>query len=210
MIALLAALALTAQTHECQGLQRCVPVRGPWVVVTRAETQYELTCPKGYIVGGTDAELTDRSIDLSFLAKSGSPVAPGNSTSRTVVFVARLTGSAGVATFRPHAGCVPSAGGGRRTPTAYTGIVPPGSPTVRRTKTVRVTTARRIGVACELGERLVGTNVARGFATESPPSHAAIGRVRTTARVANGGILVHARGTTGAVVQVTAICAGGR
>ena len=29
--------------------------------------QYQLTCPKGYVVAGTDAELTDPQIDLSFL-----------------------------------------------------------------------------------------------------------------------------------------------
>jgi hypothetical protein len=89
-------------------------------------------------------------------------------------------------------------------------LVPPGTPTTRHTRTVRVNTARQIAVACGLGERLVGTNVARAIATASPPSEAVAARVRTTARVGNNRIVVSAHGTAHAVVQVTAICAGGR
>jgi hypothetical protein len=217
LAAIAALFAAAPATNECRGLQQCVPVKGPWVVVPvgksvpRPEVQYELTCPRGYVVGGVDAELTDRAIDLAFLATSGSPVSPGTSTSRTIVFVARYVGSGNpAATFRPRAGCVPTSGGGRRTPTMIRAVVPPGQPTVRHTKTVRVTASRRIAVSCALGERLVSTNVARGLDTPTAPSRQTIARVRTTASVQQDRIVVAARGTAGAVVQVTVVCAGGR
>ena len=106
-------------TNECKGLQVCVRVAGPWVVVPAAQgvqrprVEFQLSCPRGFIVGGLDAELSDRAIDISFVAKIGSPVNPGISTSRAAVFVATYTGgSPRVATFRPHIGCVPASGGG--------------------------------------------------------------------------------------------------
>jgi len=120
--ALLAALAVAAAVlvlaapagaaRECNGFQVCVPVAGPWVLSTsRAETQYQLACPKRFVVGGLDAELTNPAIDLVFRATLGSPVNPGISTSTTAVFLARLTaGHDPKATFKPFIGCVPSSG----------------------------------------------------------------------------------------------------
>ena len=98
----------------------------------RPQVQFQLTCPKGYIVGGLDAELTDRAIDVWFLGAAGSPVAPGTTTSRTIVFVATYVGvgraRADVPAARrlhprrrrrpPHADRVPA-------------VFPPGKPTVR-------------------------------------------------------------------------------
>jgi hypothetical protein len=61
-------------TNECRGLQVCVRVVGPWVVVpaqgsARGSVEFQLSCPRGFIVGGLDAELSDRAIDVSFVAK---------------------------------------------------------------------------------------------------------------------------------------------
>jgi hypothetical protein len=217
VIAFLAALALAPTTNECRGLQHCVPVAGPWVVVPvasrvpRPETQFELTCPRGYVVGGVDAELSERAIDVMFLATTGSPVSPGTTTSRTIVFVARYVGTGARApSFRPHAGCVPTSGGGPRTPTAVGAVVPPGAPTVRHTRTVRVEGARTLSVACAAGERLVATNVARAFATTKPPDAPLVARLRTTARIRGDRLTVAVRGAPSAVVQITAVCAGGR
>ena len=138
--------------------------------------QYQLTCPRGYVVAGIDAELTDRAIDVSFLGSSGSPVSPGITTSRTVVFVATYVGTGARApTFRPHAGCVPATGGGQRTPTGRRApIFPPGHPTVRRVTTGRVTATSAIVAACQAGERLVAWYSARGFATPAPPAPALV------------------------------------
>ena len=85
LVALVLALAAAssasgaAKTKECNGLQVCVPVIGPWVVVptaaasVRPQTSFVLSCPKGYIVGGLDAELSSRALDVTFDARLGAP-----------------------------------------------------------------------------------------------------------------------------------------
>src|SRR5262249_44887715 len=125
-------------TNECRGFRVCAPVAGPWVVVPTATTfprprvQYELSCPKGFVVGGLDAELTDRGIDVSFQALLGSPINPGITTKRTALFTAMsVAGPVRTATFRPHIGCLPGSGGGSRIPTVAH-VVPPGHPAIRR------------------------------------------------------------------------------
>lgn len=222
-VALVGGVGTAHATNECRGLNPCVRVAGPWVVVgvsrraQRPQVQYQLTCPRGYIVGGVDAELTDRAIDVAFLGKSGSPINPGITTSRTVVFVATYVGSGGsVPTFRPHAGCIPARGGGSRTPTLVTSVVPPGTPTVRRVRTVRVAPnrGRQIAVACRADERLVAAYHARGFFTAKPPSSTLVASLTTAQRVRGESIVVTALGGSSlrgvrAVVQVAAICAGG-
>jgi hypothetical protein len=202
-------------TNECRGLNPCVPVAGPWVVVPtgtgvpRPEVQYQLTCPRGYVVGGVDAELSDGAIDLSYLASSGAPVSPGVTTSQTVVFVGAYVGTAPRApTFRPHAGCIPASGGGARTPTGVRAVVPPGHPTVRRVATVRVQDRRTVVQTCHADERLVAWYVARGFATPGPPTAA---RVRTlTASASRHGNVVDVSARGRGIVQVSVVCAGGK
>jgi hypothetical protein len=216
--ALAAHIDTAGATSECRGFLTCVPVAGPWVVVPvsartpRPQVQYQLTCPRGFIVGGVDAELTDRAIDVWFLGSSGSPVAPGRTTSRTIVFVATYVGEGARApTFRPHAGCIPGRGGGRRTPTSVTKVVPPGKPTVRRVRTYRITTPRAVAVGCRRDERLVAAYSANGFRTAKPPSPALVASLSTHAAIARDHIVVSARGGEGhGVVQVAAVCAGGK
>lgn len=210
-------------TNECRGLMICVRVAGPWVAVPtssrvpRPRVEYQLSCPRGYIVGGLDAELSDRAIDLGFLATLGSPVNPGVSTSRAVVFVGTYVGgSAGAPSFRPHIGCIPAAGGGGRIPTAASAVFPPGRPTALRVRTVRVQPqrTRRVVQRCRAGERLVDGWHALAFYTDGPPAEGLVASV-TAARALRGGrVTVSARGGAAvrgvrAVVQVGAVCAGG-
>src|SRR5262249_20242569 len=138
LVAATASRAAATQTHECDGLQICVPVAGPWVVVPTGSAagkavEYQLDCPRGYIGGGLDAELTSTAIDLSFTGTLGSPVNPGITTSSSAVFTGKYVGlGTGVAaTFRPHIGCIPASGGGGRVPTSVSTIVRPGHPTIR-------------------------------------------------------------------------------
>ena len=98
-VALAGALALTAGSaraaDECKGLQVCVPVEGPWVTVSSAGADWELPCPlPGYIVGGTDARVTTVDVDVSFRGETGSPVGPGVTTKRSLVFHGVRTGAA--------------------------------------------------------------------------------------------------------------------
>jgi hypothetical protein len=205
-------------TSECRGFIACVPIAGPWVVVPvarttpRPEVQYQLSCPRGFVVGGVDAELTDRAIDVWFMGAAGSPVSPGRTTSRTIVFVARYVGlGAAAPTFRPHAGCIPAQGGGRRTPASISAVVPPGQPTVRRVRTFRVTSRRYVAVGCRRDERLVAGYSARGFRTAKPPSPALVASLSAQSALARDHIVVAVRGgQRRGVVQVAAVCAGGR
>ena len=207
-----------AATNECRGLQVCVRVAGPWVVVPAASTtprprvDFQLSCPRGYVIGGLDAELSDRAIDVWFLGAAGSPVAPGRTTSKTIVFVARYVGSGGRApTFRPHAGCIPGGGGGRRTPTAFFAVFPPGKPTVRRVRTVRVRATGTAAVRCHNDERLVAAYSARGFRTAKPPSPQLVASFSARTRLTANGISAQTSDGNGrAVVQLAAVCAGGR
>ena len=218
-----AAAATRAEaTNECRGLTVCVRVAGPWVVVpsrggaSRGRVEFQLACPRRYVVGGLDAELSDRAIDISFLGKVGSPVAPGITTSRKAVFVATFVGSSKrSATFRPHIGCVPSSGSGGAIPTAA--IVRPGLPAVRRVRTLRVSTgrARLVAARCASAEHLVAGSHAVGFYTSKPPAARLVAAVAARQSFARDHVTVAVRagralGRVRAIVQVSAICAGGK
>jgi len=204
-------------TNECRGLNPCVKVAGPWVVVPtaraipRPQVQYQLTCPRRFIVGGMDAELTDQSIDLAFLGSSGAPVSPGVTTSRSVVFVASYVGDRPQApTFRPHIGCIPAAGGGTRTPTGVRAVTPPDHPATRRVITGRVRGESTLTASCHADERMVGWYSARGFSTAAPPDPALVASLYTKTSVNANSVGVLARAGRGqGMVQVGVICAGG-
>jgi hypothetical protein len=216
-IGVLASAGTASATSECRGLNPCVPVAGPWVVVptakapTRPRVEFQLTCPPGFVVAGIDAELTDRAIDLSWLATSGTPIGPGISSSRSVVFVGWFTGTrARAPSFRPHVGCIPGAGGGGRVSTAVPRFLAPGHPVTRRVVTVAVVSTRSVRVSCRSAERLVGWSAARGFATVAPPSAAAAASLSATVHVRGAGVIAVARARApGAVIQLAALCAGG-
>jgi hypothetical protein len=218
--AALAGAGTAGATNECKGFQACVPVAGPWVLApSREETQYQLTCPKRFVVGGLDAELTSRALDVVFRATLGSPVNPGISTSTSAVFLGRLAaGTDPAASFRPHIGCIPSAGGGQRVPTsAAAKVFPPGKPTVRRITqiAVRAGGTRRIVSTCKPGEQLVAASHAIGFYTDSPPGLALATSVHADHSVANGRVTLVVRASrqaagVRAVVQLDLVCAGGQ
>jgi hypothetical protein len=202
---------------ECDGLMVCVPVAGPWVIVPtgssvpRPRVEYQLTCPRGYIVGGLDARLGDRGINVTFIGKLGSPVNPGITTSRSVVFVASYVGATARApSFRPFIGCMPASGGGG-IPTAY-GAVKPGEPTIRRVGRVRVLPGTStVASACRARETLVDASHAVAFGTPTPPSASVIGTVTAARAVRGRRVVVSVRGDAElgrirAVVQVHAVC----
>jgi hypothetical protein len=227
LLALFGAVALAATagpagaTNECRGFPVCAPVAGPWVVVPtatslpRPKVEYQLSCPKGFIVGGLDAELTDRVIDVSFEALLGSPVNPGITTKRAAVFTGRaVAGPVRTATFRPHIGCLPSSGGGTRIPTVAH-VYPPGHPAVRHVWTVRARPgAQTVHRACPNGEQLVAASHAVGFYGKTPPSARLVGSVRATHLVRDGRVTVSIRAGEAAqgvkaVVQIDLTGAGG-
>jgi hypothetical protein len=213
---------------ECRGLDVCVSVPGPWVAVPAASAQqarvvnYQLTCPRRHIVGGLDAVLTDRRLDVKFLGSLGSPVNPGITTGRSAVFVATYARQRRTS-FQPFIGCIPQSGGGGRDTTSYTpfSIAAPVAvrpkPPERRVRTLRVRpgAARRLVAGCAAGERLVGSSHAVGFRRPAAPSAALMGSVRVERRSSSGRVEVSAvrsngvpRGTR-VEVQVHLLCARG-
>jgi hypothetical protein len=227
LLALAAAtLALGASpaqaTIECRGLTICVPVTGPWVVLPagpgtiRPRVEFQLPCPRRFVVGGLDAELSDRAIDVGFLGLTGSPVNPGITTTRAALFLGIYAGrSAGTPSFRPHIGCIPSGGAGTRVPTAVA-VFAPGVATARHVRTVRLTPGRRrVVVGCSAGERLIGASHAIGFYAAAPPAETLAAAVSATQAIRAGRAVVSVRSGAAvaearAVVQVSALCGGGR
>jgi hypothetical protein len=211
--AALAAAASASATNECRGLQVCVPVAGPWVLAPApVETQFQLKCPNRFIVGGLDAELTNRAVDVVFRATLGSPVNPGISTTAAAVFLGRLAaGRDPAAAFRPHIGCIPSSGGGQRVPTVYA----PGHPTVRRVTEVALHSATiRFVRSCAVGEHLVAATNAIAFYVPSPPTSALAGDVHVASAVRGDRVAVTVRAgplarSVSSVVQLDLVCAGG-
>lgn len=217
------AAAPAGATNECRGLQVCVRVAGPWVVVPapltspRPQVEFQLSCPRGYVIGGLDAELSDRAIDIDFLGKLGSPVNPGVTTARAALFRATYTGASPKGpSFRPHLGCLPAAGGGagpvpRRVFSAFA----PGEPTTSRVRTVRLRPGLvRAAVACAAGERLISGWHAVAFYTQSAPPQALIQSVSSTRSMQGRRVRASVRSTAAlqgirAVVQVGAVCGGG-
>ncbi len=193
---------------------RCRPLGA---VASRTETQWQLACPRGgFIVGGLDAELTNRALDLVFRATLGSPVNPGVSTSTTADFLGRLsTGRDPAASFRPHVGCIPATGGGSRVPTARR-VFPPGRPTVVRASEValRAGSTRRVSRSCKAGEELVAASHAVGFYGAEPPTRALASAVHVTGKAASGKVALVLRAGravagTRTVVQIDLTCASG-
>jgi hypothetical protein len=224
VLAALAAGALAspaAATRECDGLDVCIRVPGPWVAVPAARAArestvvYRLSCPRGSIAGGLDAVRPDRALDIVFLGTLGSPVNPGITTKRHVVFVA-TSASRRVTAFRPLLGCIPTSGGGGRRTTSVRAAAQPR--VIRRVATFRITGASRTGaVSCGRDERLLSFSHAVAFRTRTAPPASVLSGVTARLRRSGERVLLSARRTAGvpqrarAEVQVHALCGtGGR
>lgn len=220
----LAPLALVGEaqaTNECRGLDTCISVPGPWVAVPAAPatglatTYFQLTCPKASIAGGLDALLGDPTLGVEFLGKLGSPVNPGITTARSVVFVATYARGAPTA-FRPILGCIPSSGGGGRSTTAYHPVAVKPQPVLRRVHVLQLRGVTKQSTArCRGGERLVGWSSAVGFRTPRQPTAAQLNSVRVATRRSGNAVAVRATRSVATprgarvVVQVHLLCARG-
>ena len=206
-------------TNECRGLMVCVPVAGPWVVVPATRhVQYQVACPRRYTVGGLDAELSHRALDVTFPGRLGSPVNPGITTTTSAVFDGFYTGvPRQVTSFRPHIGCIPAAGGGGSPPwfvSLRPAVFPPGRPVIRRVRTVNAVAGRttRGAQGCARNERLVGASHAVGLYTQTAPATTVATSVSVTRTVRGGRVAVVVRADASlrvrAVAQLHALCAG--
>ncbi|HEV2591906.1 MAG TPA: hypothetical protein VGU02_08430 [Gaiellaceae bacterium] len=216
IVAVIAAAAATASPagaqNECKGIQKCIPVGGPWVYVHgTAETQFLLSCGTKGVVAGVDALATNNAVRISWDGRIGSPVSPGVSTTRSVLFRGLVTGRAGA--FEPWIGCVPANGGGGRS--TVSARIAPGPSLDLRTRIVVVSPGevKNASIACLPGEKLVGGWHAIAFRTKRAPSLAAAARVHAQHAIVGRKVVVSVAATdalsidTHAVVQVGAKCA---
>jgi len=208
-------------TNECKGLDVCITVPGPWVAVPAAPAgaastvQYQVTCPKRSVAGGLDAVLGDPMLEVRWLGLLGSPINPGISAKRSVVFQG-LSPRARPTAFRPVVGCIPTSGGGGRSTTAYTAAPKP-KPVQRRFHTVSVRGSQAVGVitACAAGERIAGVTYAVGFRTHLQPGPSVLAGVDVKLRQQAGRSFATVRRTFAVpqamrvLLQVQLLCARG-
>jgi hypothetical protein len=196
-LAALAGSGTAGAADECKGLQTCLPVPGPWVVLpapargAASTVAWEMRCPlRGYIVAGIDARVSDRAIDVSIRGENGAPVSPGVTTGAAVVFTALYTGGASRPTsFRPFIGCIPTSGGGGRGETAVrrSAAFAPAKALDRRVVRKRLVPGASVRVVggCPAGTRLLGTSNGWAFRTEAQPGLTLL-RAVTVRRVVSG------------------------
>jgi hypothetical protein len=220
LVTVVVALAVAAATaagagaqNECRGIQQCIPVHGPWVYVQGpAETQFLLSCGTKGVVGGLDAVATSTAVRVSFDGRLGAPVSPGTTTTRSVLFRARLAGASRGA-FEPWIGCIPSNGGGGRS--TVSARLAPGPSLDLRARIVIVSPGevKRASVSCPAGERLVGGWHAIAFRTKSAPKLTDAARVRVRHALTGRKVVATVASTDAlsidahAVVQIGAECA---
>jgi hypothetical protein len=201
------------KTNECRGIQQCISVPGPWVVVPPHTTaQYLLACPKG-VVAGLDARATSRAVHVSFLGRLGAPVQPGQTTTRSALFQAIST-TRGTSAFQPFLGCVPAQGGGGRS-TVSVRVTPAGLSLEYRSRVVVVGPGdvKSARVSCQPHETLVGAWHGVAFRTKTPPALGGVGLVHARHLTFRNTVVVTVTSTdtlnpdANAVVQVGAVCA---
>ena len=213
-----------APPRVCEGLTICSPIAGPWVVVpgpvppARMGTAvWQLGCPDGF-VGGLDARIANPWVEVRFPGFMGSPVNPGITTRRTVVFNAVSVGPAGrPSSFIPFIGCIPPEGG-PRTPTGVGSVAAPTQlglgPIVRRVRIVEVRAPRvRAGLACKPAQRLVASQASVGIYTALRPTRRQLAKVHLTRTLIRDHVWITvSRGdlspTIPVQVQIHALCTG--
>jgi hypothetical protein len=224
-LAVAATLALNVAAgqaaDECKGLRVCIPVAGPWVVIPAragpsATATWQLVCPRG-VVGGVDARASEAAVAVEFPGRIGSPVNPGITTARSLLFKGTYAGRARKATsYQPFIGCIPGGGGGPRTPMAFSRVsaVKPGEPITVRVETLDLVPGRlaRTTFTCRKGERLLRSTHSVGMYTAGVPTAAQLASVRIV-QVRRGGMILVSATRRGldpgvrAAVQVQAECA---
>lgn len=211
-LALAAAFAPAGSaTNECRGIQSCIRVAGPWVVVpAHGSVQFLLSCPQGKsVVGGLDAQATSRDVRVEFVARLGAPVQPGITTTRYAVFTAESTASH-VQAFQPLLGCVPLQGGGGRSTVSAT-VTPPG-PSLEYRATIAIVgpgTVRFARASCLPAEKLVGAWHALAFRTKRPPDLGNAARVQMTPVVLKKRVVVTAAASDGLSIDAHAVVQAG-
>jgi hypothetical protein len=210
--------AVGGAADECRGIQACIPVTGPWVLVTRAApVDYLLSCPGTSVVAGLDALASSAAVHVDFTAQVGAPVSPGVTTTRNALFRATIVGRARRATFEPFLGCVSASGGGGRATVSARAAKPvkPGAPLQHFAQNVviRPGTIVTASASCPQSETRTGAWTTVFYKTTKPPSLAQADLVQVARIVSGDHASVTASASDGlsldvhAAVQVGVECA---
>ena len=199
----------TSAANECRSLPVCVPVAGPWVLTGTNEVAFQLACPRKFVVGGLDADISEQGVNVEFRGRLGAPVNPGITTTTSAVFLGRLLRAGNrVPSFRPWIGCIPG-GGGQRAPTS---VRSQPAPALRTTQLDVLPGIQRFVVHCPAKQRLASATHAIAFYLPAPPSAQLAGSVAVAQAVRGDKVYLTVRGAPElhgirAIVQVDLLCA---
>jgi hypothetical protein len=162
-----------AAAKECNGVQRCIPVEGPWVAVPAdGEVEYELMCPKGQgVVAGTDGLASSIDVHVSFDGILGAPIAYGRTTNSAMLFRG-VSGRHRPGSFKPFIGCIPTPSSVRNTVAAPRS--PVGPPLKLKSRLVGLSggSEKVVTIACPAGDSLVDSWSTPAFETSKAPNPA--------------------------------------
>lgn len=193
---------------ECRSLPVCVRVAGPWVLTGVHEVEFELACPRKFVVGGLDADISSRGIAVDFRGTLGAPVNPGITTSSSVVFLGRLVSATNrTPSFRPRIGCIPG-GAGQRLPTA---VHAQPIAALRVTQLNVLPGIQRFALRCPAKQQLAGATHAIAFYVPAPPSAQLAASVSVQQTIRTDRVYITVRGApelrgVHAIVQVDLVC----
>ena len=206
-VALAAALALNVAAgqaaDECKGLQVCIPVAGPWVVIpapagASATATWQLVCPQGVV--GRRRRQGERGKRRGRVPRTDrQPGQPGHHDDRIAALQGHLRGARPQghelpALHRLHPGRRRRVRARRWRFSRVSADVKPGEPITLRVETLDLVPGRlaRKTLTCRKGERLLRSTHSVGIYTVDVPTAAQFGSVRVV-RVRRGGrILVSA------------------
>jgi hypothetical protein len=169
MLAIAAVPGRAAAANECNGIPRCIPVEGPWVAVpANGETVFELSCPGGGVVAGTDGLGSTLDVRASFDGILGSPVTFGRTTHNQALFRA-VSAHHRQGYFKPFIGCIPAPSSVRTTIATQASPIGPPLDYVARVFRVNPGFQHTITLSCPAGESLVDSWSSTAFNTPRPP-----------------------------------------
>jgi hypothetical protein len=152
-------------------------------------------------------------VRVDFTGRLGSPVQPGQTTTRYALFRAVST-SKKTQLFQPLLGCVPARGGGGRSTVSALVSAPGASLEFRSAIVVIGPGTTKFGhVSCQPAEKLAGAWQSTAFRTANPPRVSNAVYVRATHNVVGKKVVVTASAAdvlsidVHAIVQVGAECA---
>jgi hypothetical protein len=188
-------------TKECTNVKNCQATLGPWVVVpAHSEASYLVTCParRGYLVAGTDARASSKSVRVWFDGQLGAPggLPPSTAPGGAALLFHALSMNGKPGSFQPILGCVSliqktkTATYGVRVAAAVPGVAPVSSIDFHsRTISIGPGSRSRVVLRCPSNEKLIGSWQGLAFQTLGPPPRAYLDAAEVTATIVGDSVV---------------------